>query len=67
MNWVRDAFGHLKIIGHVAAAQPLLDAASVMPDAGVLAVSDKASLAKFIQTAKAGRLWEREPTLRSIG
>ena len=67
VNWVRDAFGHLKIIGHIAAAGPLLDAASVMPDAGVVAVSDKASLAKFIQTAKAGRLWEREPTLRSIG
>ena len=47
VNWVRDAFAHLKIIGYVAAAQPLLDAASVMPDAGVLAVSDKSSLAMF--------------------
>ncbi len=67
VNWVRDAFGHLKVIGHVAAAKPLLDAASVIPDGGVLAVSDKKTLGKFIETAKAGRRWEREPTLRSIG
>ncbi len=67
VDWVRDAFGHLKVIGYVATAKPLLDAASVVADAGVLAVAEKKSVAAFISRAKAGRLWEREPTLRSIG
>jgi len=67
VNWVRDAFGHLKVIGHVAEAQPLLDAASVVTDAGVVPISDKKSLASFVKTARGGRRWEREPTLRSIG
>ena len=67
INWVRDAFAHLKAIGHVSAAQPLLDAALVEPDAAVVAVSDKKSLAKYVKAAKSGRLWEREPKLRSIG
>jgi catalase len=67
VNWVRDAFAHLKVIGFVSTASPLLDAASVQADAGVLAVGDRKSLANYISTAKAGRRWEREPTLRSIG
>ncbi len=67
VNWVRDAFGHLKVIGHVPAAQALLDAASILPDNGVLPVADSKTLAAYIATAKAGRRWEREPKLRSIG
>ncbi|WAC19075.1 catalase [Luteolibacter sp. SL250] len=67
VNWVRDAFAHLKVIGHVPAAQPLLLEASVVPDAGVVPVSDKKSLAAYVKAARNGRLWEREPSLRSIG
>jgi len=67
VNWVRDAFGHLKVIGHVAEAQPLLDAASVVNDEGVRPISDNRTLAAYITTARAGRRWEREPALRSIG
>ncbi|MES2438387.1 MAG: catalase [Verrucomicrobiota bacterium] len=67
VNWVRDAFGHLKVIGHVAAALPLLEAASVVADDGICPVSNAKTLAAYIGTAKGGRRWEREPTLRSIG
>jgi len=67
VNWVRDAFGHLKVIGHNAEAAPLLEAASVEKDAGVIEVAEKRTLGQYIKTARSGRRWEREPTLRSIG
>jgi catalase len=62
INWIRDAFGHLKVIGFTAEAKPLLDKAAVEPDAGVIDL--KAGPAKFIAAAKQGRIWDREPKLR---
>jgi catalase len=62
INWIRDAFGHLKVIGFTAEAKPLLDKAAVEMDAGVIDL--KAGPAKFIATAKQGRIWDREPKLR---
>jgi catalase len=67
VNWVRDAFAHLKVIGHVAEAFPLLKAASMASDEGIVTLSDKKSLAAFLKIARKGRRWEREPALRSIG
>ncbi len=64
VDWVRMAYGHLKVIGHVAAAKPLLDAALVTADAGVLAVDAK-TLAPFITAAKQHRIWDREPKVRT--
>jgi catalase len=62
INWIRDAFGHLKVIGFTAEAKPLLDKAAVVADEGVLALG--AGPAKFIAAAKQGRIWNREPKLR---
>ncbi len=67
VDWVRDAFGHLKVIGFTEAARELLDAGSVVVDDGVLLVNNHESVTSFMERAKAGRRWEREPTLRSIG
>ncbi len=67
VDWVRDAFGHLKVIGHTPDAQPLLDRAGVEADKGVISLSDQKSLGAFIKGAKEGRRWEREPKLRSPG
>jgi catalase len=55
VQFVMDAFGHLKAIGHDAGAQPLLDRAGVKPDAGVTDLS-----AAFIKAASK-RFYEREP------
>ena len=65
--WVGDAFAHLKVIGHTTAAQPLLDRAGVMPDAGLIPLANHNAVSKFIAAAKQGRIWDREPTLRSPG
>ena len=44
IDWLRDAFGHLKVIGHVEAAAPLFEKAAIAPDAddGVVALDRKA-------------------------
>ena len=65
IDWVRDAFGHLKIIGVVKTAAPLLERAGVEPDAGVIPIEGAKGIARFINAAKGPRIWDREPTLRS--
>jgi catalase len=60
VQFVMDAFGHLKAIGHNEGAQPLLDRAGVAPDAGVTDLSDA-----FVKAA-ARRFYEREPKLRDL-
>jgi catalase len=67
VDWTSNAFAHLKVIGHTVEAQPLLDRAGVKPDAGVIPVANAKGIAAFIKVAKAGRIWDREPTLRSPG
>jgi hypothetical protein len=61
--WVPDAFAHLKVIGVTSSAQALLDAAGVMPDEGIVMGSDPRA---FLAKAAAGRIWEREPSVRTV-
>ena len=67
VEWTANAFAHLKVIGHTAEAQPLLDRAGVMPDAGIIPLTNAKSVGTFIKAAKHGRIWQREPTLHSPG
>ena len=67
VDWLRDAFGHLKAIGHVAAAAPLFAKAAVAPDADAGVVALEKNAQKFIAAAKQHRIWERVPGLRSPG
>jgi catalase len=60
VQFVMDAFGHLKAIGSNDAAKPLLDKAGVHADAGVT------GLDKAFVTAAAKRFWDREPALRTL-
>jgi catalase len=62
IDFVRDAFGHLKAIATDAGGQSLLEQAGVWPDAGVVAAGD---LAGFIEAAKT-RQWAREPGVRTL-
>lgn len=59
IQWVMDAFGHLKAIGASAAAQPLLDKAGVEADEGIT------DLGGFVEAAKR-RYWDREPKVRTL-
>ena len=65
IDWLRDAFGHLKVIGVVDAAAPLLERAGIETDAGSRRHRQRKGVNGFIAAAKNGRIWDREPTLRS--
>lgn len=63
VDFTKDAFGHLKAVGHTPEAQPLLDKAGVEPDAGVIDLSNDAK--GFLAPART-RHWDREPKVRIL-
>jgi hypothetical protein len=65
MDWVRDAFWHLKVIGHTSSAQPLFTKASLTDDLdeGVIELDARASIGQYIEAANQQRVWDREPRL----
>ena len=60
IQWVMDAFGHLKAIGFTKEAQPLLDKAGVQADEGVV------QLGKSFISVAAKRFYEREESVRNL-
>jgi len=62
IDFVRDAFGHLKAIAVDKGGRALLKIANVGQDAGVVDASDKDA---FIATAKT-RQWDREKSVRTL-
>lgn len=62
VDWVRDAFGHLKAIAFDAGAEAVLQAGGIEKDAGVVAAKEGAH---FLAEAKT-RQWAREPKLRML-
>ena len=62
VDFVRDAFGHLKAIAVDAGGSALLQHAAIKADAGVVNASD---LKGFIAAAKL-RHWDREASLRTL-
>ena len=65
IDWVRDAFGHLKVIGYTPAAQPLFAKASIADDRdeGVIELDASASVGQYIEAARQQRVWAREARL----
>jgi catalase len=61
--WVHDAYSHCKVIGATEGAQAFLDMAGAMKDEGVVI---GASADAFISTASNGRVWSREPKVRTV-
>ena len=62
VDFVRDAFGHLKAIGFTEEALPLLKKAGVSSDPGTVELT---MMKKFIAAAQS-RQWDREPALRTL-
>jgi catalase len=62
VDFVRDAFGHLKAIAADEGAQALLKTAGIGKDAGVVDAND---MAVFIDAAKT-RQWSREKSVRTL-
>ena len=62
IDFIRDAFGHLKAIAIDQGGQTLLQTAGVTPDAGVVDANDARA---FIAAAKT-RQWSREASVRTL-
>ncbi|MDZ7583932.1 MAG: catalase HPII, partial [Thiobacillus sp.] len=62
IDFVRDAFGHLKAIAIDEGGEALLKAANVGQDAGVVDANDRTA---FIAAAKT-RQWDREKSVRTL-
>lgn len=60
VQWVMDAFGHLKAIGYNKEAMPLLDKAGVVKDDGIMEAG------KQFVAAAVKRYWSREPSVRTL-
>jgi catalase len=70
VNFVRDAFGHLKVIGYLPTAAPLfvkggLPDPDPEEDAGLIPL-ESSGVSDFIAAAAAGRVWAREPMVRPV-
>ena len=59
IQWFMDAYGHCKTIAHCKGTQPLLDAANVEKDEGVVPIED------FMKVGTK-RHWDREPRVRDL-
>ncbi len=62
VDFVRDAFGHLKAIAADAGAQTVLKAGGVAKDPGVVDAGDAKAFIKAAMT----RQWDREPKVRTL-
>ena len=62
VNWLRDAFGHLKAIGYNEESLPLFAKASIKPDAklGVVSLDNGRGPRRLHCRAKKHKIWDRE-------
>nr|WP_046112160.1 catalase [Aquincola tertiaricarbonis] len=60
LDFLRDAWRHLKAIGLDAAGQRLAQAAGIGSDEAVLPLSDRKAMAKYLKMAGAGKYFARE-------
>jgi catalase len=66
VQFVSDAFNHLKFIGWTDAAMPLLEKAGVAadPDAACIKLTSAKSASQFVASCQQFRFWEREPMVK---
>ncbi|MGA0600286.1 catalase [Caulobacter sp. KR2-114] len=70
VNFVRDAFAHLKVIAYLPAAEPLfvkggLSGVGPGSDPGLIVLPAR-SVDDFVRVAAEGRIWAREPQVRKV-
>ena len=69
VNFLRDAYGHLKVIGYLPAVAPMLVKAGIDAnphnDRGLLPL-EISSIGAFLERAAEGRVWRREAAVRLV-
>jgi catalase len=69
VEFLSNAFNHLKVIGYIPPAKPLLQRAGItdaLIDGGVVKLTGADAIGAFITAAKKTRIWDREPKVRTI-
>jgi catalase len=66
-DFVADAWRHCKVIGFTQAATSLLEAVGAETEGEGLHPVDADDLDAFVEAARKGRVWEREPQVSSPG
>ena len=61
--WIHDAYQHLKVIGATEGARVLLEKAQIPSDNGVLIGVE---VDFYLKAAAKGKVWHREPSVRTI-
>lgn len=66
IDWLRDAYAHLKAIGYAAATLPLFEKANleIGDDAGIIDIGSKDGLNRFIKAAEQHKIWDRDTKVR---
>ncbi|MET0275056.1 MAG: catalase HPII, partial [Phenylobacterium sp.] len=67
VNFLRDAYGHLKVVAFTPGAAPVFAKAGLSDadDAGLVPVK-KGGAGDFVQRAAGGRIWDREPLVHPV-
>ena len=65
LNFLRDAYAHLKFIGFTAASMPLLEEAGIAFDDAVIEMDSRADAAAYVEAAKEGRYWPRAKVIKA--
>ena len=70
VNFLRDAYGHLKVVAYLPTAAPLFVKGGISDrnpdnDAGLISLATKKP-GDFVTAASGGRIWAREPTVRLV-
>jgi catalase len=65
VDWVRDGFAHLKVLGYTSSARTLIEKAGIGAnlDEGVIELNSDADIKLFISASKKHRIWARESEL----
>jgi catalase len=63
-DFVADAHAHCKFIAMTDGAKPLLDAAGVAVDGGVVALGGAKTVAAFLELCRGPRFWHREEAMQ---
>ena len=68
VDFVRDAYAHLKVIGHTSGAAPLIAKAGIVDqsDEGIISLAVLQSVGELLRVAKRQRVWVREPAIRGL-
>ena len=68
-DFVRDAYGHLKVLAFTSNTEDLFRKAGIDDDAfddACLPLAKPVDASAFIKTATKGKFWEREPSVRPL-